>query len=86
VVISADIAANLRGLQLLDSDMERFVFRAQASEDGIALVGDDDDLEELIGYVAAEANHEGNRRRQRQLDHAFETLTLALDTSRPGRT
>jgi len=85
VVIPADIAASLRRLQLLDSDMDRFVFRAQASEDGIALVGDDDDLEELIGYVAAEANHEGNRRRQRQLDHAFETLTRALDTSPPGR-
>jgi hypothetical protein len=28
------------------------------------LVGDDDDLDELMGYVAAEANHEENRRRR----------------------
>lgn len=63
VVIPADTAAALRGLQLLDSDTERFVFRAEASEEGVFLVGDDDDLDELIGYVAAESNHEGNRRR-----------------------
>jgi hypothetical protein len=55
------------------------VFRAQASDDGIVLVGDDDDLDELAGYVAAEANHEDERRRQRRLDHAFETVTRALD-------
>jgi hypothetical protein len=82
VVIPADVAATVRALQLLDSDTERFVFRARASDDGIVLVGDDDDLDELIGYVAAEANHEHDRRRQRRLDHAFETVTRALDAPR----
>jgi hypothetical protein len=38
------------------------------------------DLDELIGGVAAEANHETNRRRQHQLDTAFNTLTTAADT------
>jgi hypothetical protein len=51
----AAAAATLRELQLLDSDTERLVFRAQASEVGIVLVGEDDDLEDLTGYVAAEA-------------------------------
>lgn len=82
VVIPADTAAALRDLQLLDSDTERFVFRAEASEEGIVLVGDDDDLEELIGYVAAEANHDDDRRRQRRLDDAFEVLTRAIDAPR----
>lgn len=40
---------------------------------------DDDDLEELIGYVAAEANHEPNRRRRRRLDAAFTVLTEAVE-------
>ncbi len=84
VVIPAATAAALRELQLLDSDSERLVFRAEASEDGIVLVGDDDDLEELTGYVAAEANHEDERRRQRRLDEAFEVITRAID-ARPGR-
>ena len=34
----------------------------------------DADLDELIGAVAAEANHEPNRRRQQRLDAAFDTL------------
>ena len=82
VVIPAAAAATLRELQLLDSDTERLVFRAQASEVGIVLVGDDDDLEDLTGYVAAEANHEHDRRRQRQLDDAFKIITGAIDVPR----
>ena len=85
MVVPADVAATLRALQLLDSDTERFVFRARATDDGVVLVGDDDDLDELIGYVAAEANHEDDRRRQRRLDHAFETVTRALDPPRRSR-
>jgi len=37
-------------------------------------------LEELIGFVAAEANPEPNRRRQHRLDAAFTTLTDAAHT------
>lgn len=40
-----------------------------------------DDLEELIGSVAAEANHEPNRRRQRRLDCAFDALNSGAQTS-----
>ena len=37
----------------------------------------DTDLDELIGAVAAEANHEPNRRRQQRLDAAFDALNTA---------
>lgn len=79
VVIPTDTAVTLRQLELFDSDTERFVFRAVATDNGIALVGDEDDLDELMGYVAAEANHEDDRRRQRRLDDAFEILARAMD-------
>jgi hypothetical protein len=82
VIISADTAATLRDLQLLDSDTERLVFTAEAFEEGVALFGDDDDIDELMGYVAAEANHEVNRRRQRRLDEAFEILRRVVETPR----
>ena len=82
VVVPAGTAATLRDLRLLDSDTERFVFRAAVSEEGIVLVGDDDDLDELMGYVAAEANHEPNRSRQRRLDAAFQVLNCAIDAPR----
>lgn len=40
----------------------------------------DDDLDELIGFVAAEANQETNRRRQQRLDAALKALTGAAQT------
>jgi hypothetical protein len=37
----------------------------------------DEDLDELIGFVAVEANHETNRRGQQRLDTALDALTDA---------
>lgn len=80
IVISADVAATLRDLRLLDLDCERLVNRARAHGEGAILLASDEDLDELIGYVAAEANHESNRPRQRRLDEALDALTDAADT------
>jgi hypothetical protein len=78
IVIPNQIAAALRDLQLLDPDCERLVFRIRAHHDeGAILAATDDDLEELIGSVAAEANHEPNRRRRQRLDAAFDALNDA---------
>jgi hypothetical protein len=77
IVIPNEVAAALRDLQLLDADCERLVFRIRAHHDGAVLSATDDDLEELIGFVAAEANHEPNRRRQQRLDAAFDSLNDA---------
>jgi hypothetical protein len=79
VVVPADVAAALRSLVLLDTDSERLVFRATLADEGVMLIGDEDDFEEVIGYVAAEANHEPNRRRQKRLDAAFAVLNDALN-------
>lgn len=80
VVISDEVAAALRELQLLDPDCERLVFAMRAHKHGAVLAAADDDLDELIGFVAAEANHEPNRRRQQRLDAAFEALNTAAQT------
>ena len=82
IVIPNEVAAALRELQLLDSDCERLVFRIRACNDGAILAATDDDLDELIGFVAAEANHEPSRARQQRLDAAFDALTTAART--PG--
>jgi hypothetical protein len=94
VVISDEVAATLRDLQLVDNDCERLVFQARASTEGIALPADAEDLDELMGFVAAEANRETNRRRQKRLDVAFAALSdgleeldyrnRAVDSSEPG--
>jgi hypothetical protein len=76
-VVPAEVAATLRTLMLLDTDSERLVFRATVTDEGVVLAGDHDDFEELIGYVAAEANHEPDHRRQKRLDAAFAALNDA---------
>jgi hypothetical protein len=80
IIISDQVAAALRELRLLDTDCERLVFRIRAHHDGAILAATDDDLDELIGFVAAEANHEPNRRRQQRLDAAFDALSTAAQT------
>ena len=78
VTIPAEVAATLRSLRLLDSASERIVFRACATERGIVLAADEDDLDELAGFIAAETNHEPDRGRQKRLDVAFAVLNDAI--------
>ena len=80
VIVSDKTAAVLRDLMLLDPNCERLVYGMRAHPNGAALLTNADELEELIGFVAAEANHETNRRRQDRLDAAFNVLTDAAQT------
>jgi hypothetical protein len=80
IAIPDEIAAALRELQLLDTDCERLVFAIRAHDDHAILAATDDDLDELTGFVAAEANNEPSRRRQQRLDAAFDALTSAAQT------
>ena len=82
IAISYQVAAALRDLQLLDSDCERLVFAIRADGNHATLAAADDDLDELLGFVAAEANHESSRSRRQRLDAAFDALTIAAQT--PG--
>lgn len=82
IAITLQTADALRDLQLLDPDCERLVFGIRGQHDGAVLAATEDDLEELIGAVAAEANHEPNRRRQRRLDAAFDVLNHAAASLR----
>jgi hypothetical protein len=46
----------------------------RGSKEGIVLVASADQLDELLGFVAAEANHEINRGRRKRLDETFAAL------------
>lgn len=75
VAISLHVAATIRDLQLLlDRDVERLICRARARGDRAVLAVADGDADELIGAVAAEANHDPDRRRQRRLHTAVQAL------------
>jgi hypothetical protein len=80
IAIPDEVAGALRELQLLDTDCERLVFAIRARDGHAILAATDDDLDELIGFVAAEANNEPGRRRQQRLDAAFDALTSAAQT------
>jgi hypothetical protein len=80
IVIPDVVAAALRGLQLLDTDCERVVFRILARNGHAILAATHDDLEELIGFVAAEATNESSRRRRQRLDAAYDVLKAAAET------
>lgn len=74
VVVSTEIWATLRGLSLLDSDCERLVYSAIPAGRSVVLEAEVDDLENLLEHVAAAANHEDDRRRQKRLDVAVDAL------------
>jgi hypothetical protein len=77
IVITDEVASALRDLRLLDADSERVVFAMRADGERIVLAATDGELDELIGFVAAKANHETSRRRQKRLDAAFDALSDA---------
>lgn len=79
VIIEPEVAATLQSLMLIDTAGERLVFRTRRTEHGIVMSGSDDDLDELIDSLAAEANHESDRRRQRRLDTAFALISDAVN-------
>ena len=81
LVIPNEVAAVLRELQLRAADCERVVFRIRAHNDRAVLPATDGDLDELIGFVAAEAGHEPSRRRQRRLNTAFDALSNAAQAT-----
>lgn len=80
VIVGDETAAALRELGLLDPKCERLVYGMRAHPDGAVMLAGAHDLEELIGFVAAEANHEPHRRRRQRLDAAFDELTEAAQT------
>jgi len=77
VALSDTVTAALQDLRLLDIDCERLVFRIRIHGDQTVMLTTEDDLDELIGFVAAEANHEPDRRRRRRLDAAVDALSAA---------
>jgi hypothetical protein len=81
VVIDVDMAGTLQRIAVLDIEAARVVFRARATVDEVVLLGSADELEALAEHVAAEANHEPNRRRRRVLDAALDRLESAISTT-----
>ena len=81
IVIPNEVAAVLRELQLPDADCQRLVFRIRARNDHAVLPATNEDLDKLIGFVAAGADHAPSRRRQQRLSTAFDALSNAAQVT-----
>ncbi len=79
IPVSSEIATTLINGQLWDLDCERIVFGARIDKGETTLTASLDEVEALVDSVAAEANHEDNRHRQKRLDAAFSMLSNALE-------
>jgi hypothetical protein len=55
IVLDNETVAALHDLRLLDLDCQRLVFRIRAHHDHAVLTVTDEELEELLGFVAAQA-------------------------------
>jgi hypothetical protein len=58
VAMSRGLFDLLRGVLVLDAASELLIARAEGSSEGVALAGPSDAFDELVGYVASEADAE----------------------------
>ncbi|MDH4119176.1 MAG: hypothetical protein OEW30_17490 [Acidimicrobiia bacterium] len=78
VVMSCSLFDLLRGVLVLDAASELLIARAEGASEGVVLSGSAEAFDELVGYVASEANAETDRRRARLFDEACTVLETAL--------
>lgn len=77
--VTSDVISVLREIDIIDLASERAVFAARVESGRVFLKLNDDESEELAECLAAEANHEPNRRRQKLLDAACSLLAAAQE-------
>ena len=77
VVVPVKSMAALRSISLIDTETERLIYTAHMTRNGAVLHGTEDDFDDLLGYIAAEANHTPNRTHRQQLDQAYGHITRA---------
>ena len=78
LLVARELYELIREVLLLDVACELLIARAEGTASGVVLKGSTGAFEELIEYVASEANAETNRRRMRSLDEACTALEAAL--------
>ncbi|MEY8015687.1 hypothetical protein [Mycobacterium servetii] len=81
IVVPHEVAAALRELCLLETELERLVFGIRVHGGDAILTVTDEQLDDLIDAMAAEANHETNRRRRQRLDAAYDALDAAAGSA-----
>lgn len=74
LAVSQDDYELLCSILVLDEESVQVLQRAEPTAEGYRLVRTLEDLEDLQGFVASEANHEADRSRQRRLDRISDVI------------
>jgi hypothetical protein len=75
----------VRRAGLLDLEAERTLLRATPAADGIRIEAGAAEVDHLLGFIAAAANHEERARRRRVLDRVWEQIADALSEADPAK-
>ena len=78
VVLAIEELNAVRQNLIFDLEIERVLASARKTAQGCLMRATEEDLDNLLEYIASEANHEGNRRRVRLLNQAYYQVELAL--------
>ena len=70
-------SAILEDLRCLDPQHEQLIQEAGAGKPVMMTL---DELEDLVGYIAAEANHTDDNKLRRKLDNVFEKCQRLMET------
>lgn len=74
VLVSEEELGELRNILVLDSVNKRVIDGATVAPGGFVLRGSEDNFEDLLGYIATEANREHDPRRRQVLDQVCERI------------
>lgn len=68
----------LSEIEILEPQALKIVQNATLNDDGVFLVGAYDAIDELMGYIAFEANHEQRKKRQQALNLLFDKINNCI--------
>lgn len=69
----------LKGVMVLDKGAEAIVRDARPTARGFVLTGSSEDLDDLAGSLAAEANHTESQKKQDILDEIYDKIEELLE-------
>lgn len=76
--VSEDDYRRLLLTHIFDRDCQLILHRARVDSGAVELAAGETDMENLIEFIAAEANHADSRKRQREWDSIYEVLAAAM--------
>lgn len=69
----------LRNNLTFDPECECLIWGAILTPNGIVMRATDEELDDLLGFIAAESNHEEKKRRRNILDRVYDKIDALLD-------